>query len=171
MTTTSTRVWVCLAALLSCLWLACGDDSGGGKGNGDDAPKGEPCLQPGATQTGCSCLNGGVGSRHCTQDKVWTECACARPLEPSECEFDGQKVVCHPSGSCAEEWEVECRSNTFDCTCPADQGGGGASGDGGSGGGSAGNAGNSAGNGGNGGANAGRGGGTPDAGMGEGDAG
>lgn len=149
MTSSTTRFAIISLALSSCLWLGCSDDSGS---KSDEGPEGEPCMQPGFTMTGCMCRNGGIGSRQCTSQMVWTDCMCARPLEPSECEFDGQPVICHPSGSCTEEWEVECNSNTFDCTCPLDR-------DGGSGaGGSAGSAGNNGGSGGSGGGNGGAGG-------------
>jgi hypothetical protein len=131
------RVLAHSLALAACLCFGCSDDDGGG--GKSDEPQGEACDPNGPpTMTGCMCLNGGIGARHCT-DGVWSECVCAPVLQPGECEFDGQKVICSPSGSCTEEWEVECFSNTFDCTCPADQngagnGGGGAGGRSGNGG-------------------------------------
>lgn len=106
-----------LLVLGTLLTLACGDD-GTDAGAGADAgkPK-DSCPQFGFTETGCSCDNGGVGSRFCGEDELWEPCECPEPLEPGTCRV-GQMIQCQPCTGENMGRITECLDGgTFDCSC------------------------------------------------------
>jgi hypothetical protein len=79
---------------------------------------GEACTQPGFTETGCSCDNGGMGSRSCTAQGVWTACVCRPPRGEFECDEEGQEILCDPCPGEDEGRIVLCPASLmFDCSC------------------------------------------------------
>ena len=109
-----------VAMVVITLGSGCGDDEGG-------ADAGAECVQSGYTETGCMCDGDRVGSRTCTEDRVWTPCSCPAPRpKPGECQIEGQPVQCDRCPGETGGRETECSADlTFDCTCggePADGG-------------------------------------------------
>jgi hypothetical protein len=110
--------WFAPALLsIALLLVACSDDDGGG-GDGQDTVMGEPCPQPGFTETGCTCDNGGMGSRTCSAEGVWSDCACRPPRGEFECDYEGQPIQCDPCPGEDEGRMTTCPASLmFDCSC------------------------------------------------------
>lgn len=115
----STRTHALAAVLyvVAAIWCGACDGEGGGSGAADEA-QGEPCTQPGFTATDCTCATGVMGSRRCTQERVWTPCSCRPPRGPNECDYEGQEILCDPCAGASERRTVLCPASlTFDCSC------------------------------------------------------
>ena len=127
--------WLALGLTWS-VFAACGDDSGGDSETGPPSTSGEPCLQEGFTETNCQCPEGGLGSRTCTADLVFTACMCRPPPSNDDRCAPGDPLDCTcPDGTmrttmCLDEGTFDCPCNDAGSTSPPrddDAGGGTAS--------------------------------------------
>jgi len=100
--------------------------------SGAQTDAGEPCLQAGQAQTGCTCsAMQPPGVRHCTMDFVWSPCTCPPSQSAPKC-IQGQDVVCIACPGESQGRTTKCLTGgTFDCGCDMKSGTGGTSGGGG----------------------------------------
>ena len=109
-------LWLCGEALV----FGCGDDSQGGSPEGSGTSStGGACEQAGYSETGCPCGTGEYGHRSCTEDLVWSECAC--PDYKWAC-TEGEPVTC----TCPDDHtkhETTCRLGGWvKCPCGGSSG-------------------------------------------------
>ena len=101
---------LCLLAVASCSKK---------KSQGAEMDAGEPCLQAGQAQTGCTCSSmQPPGVRHCGMDFVWSACVCPPSNAAPKC-IEGQDVICTtvcPGETTART--TKClTAGTYDCGC------------------------------------------------------
>ena len=103
-----------LTLVLGCLCaIGCGDSDGKGEKMEEEFP--DSCFQPGFTATGCTCEGGAVGSRTCTANLIYSECACQPPLEDTRCK-EGEATRCPPCPGESLGLETVCLTGgTVDC--------------------------------------------------------
>jgi hypothetical protein len=111
--------WRIALALSALMWSAA---CGGSKGDDDEdaGSQAEKCPQAGITQTGCVCSSEQPsGSRNCQKDLTWSACKCPGKTGPTDCQFEGQDVLCNPCPGETKGRMTKClQGGTFDCTCP-----------------------------------------------------
>lgn len=112
--------WIAIGALGCALLLSCsGDDDDDASDAGED-PRGEPCAQPGYTETGCQCDSGARGRRQCQANSRWEPCRC--PPATQQC-VAGQDVECFLCPGETEPRITKClQGGTFDCACDQSSG-------------------------------------------------
>ncbi|MFI5307081.1 MAG: hypothetical protein ACHQ53_07010 [Polyangiales bacterium] len=120
-------VGACLLALSSCSKKKSSSDT--------VMDAGEPCLQIGVAQTGCSCSpSQPLGIRQCGMGFVWGPCMCRASQTAIKC-TQGQEVMCSPCAGEAQGRTTTCLTDgTFDCGCQSTSPGTGGTSSGGTGG-------------------------------------